>query len=263
MPEVTANGARLYYETHGAGFPLVLISGLGGAAASWANQVAPFAQRFRVLVHDQRGTHRSERSRIDYSIDQMAADAIALMDALEIERAHLIGHSTGGAIAQTMAILHPERIARLGLVSTFPKADPFLRRVMEMRMGILRGLGVEAYLQATPYFLFPPWWLNARDEEKPEPREAPRADSIDIEIMASRMDAILAFDRTAALADIARPVLVVGARNDILTPLYFSEMLADAIPGAALGVMEDAAHACNQTRPEEFNRLMLDFLAAD
>jgi pimeloyl-ACP methyl ester carboxylesterase len=104
MPTVTANGTTLYYETHGQGAPVMPVPGLGGLGSYWRPQIPAFSHRYRVIVHDHRGTGRSEWASNRYSVEQMAADTLALMDALGLERVHFVGHSTGGAIGQILAI---------------------------------------------------------------------------------------------------------------------------------------------------------------
>src|SRR5579863_979547 len=111
MPRISIGDCHVYYERQGAGFPVLFISGLGGQASYWRDQVPAFAKAFDVVLHDHRGVGQSDHSRIAYTVERMAADVIALMDALGIDRAHVVGHSTGGAIAQVLAIQHPARLA--------------------------------------------------------------------------------------------------------------------------------------------------------
>jgi aminoacrylate hydrolase len=115
MPKAAVGGIELYYETYGDGPPLLLVPGLGGVGSYWRPQIDALSEQFKVIVHDHRGTGRSTRSEIAYSVDQMTSDLLILMDALGIERAHLVGHSTGAAIGQTMAIERPDRVDRLVL----------------------------------------------------------------------------------------------------------------------------------------------------
>ena len=157
--------------------------------------------------------------------------SIGLMDALEIERAHVVGHSTGGAIAQILAIEHPKRLASVVLSASWTKPDAYFRRLFRLRKDILLRLGPSAYVQANTLFLYPSWWV-ARNNERLRQLEAQNlAVFPPTEIAASRIDAILAFDRTEQLGRIKTPTLVVGAEDDIITPAYFSEELARLIPG--------------------------------
>src|SRR5687767_15956212 len=114
----------------------MLVPGLGGQGSFWMSQVPAFSREFRTVVHDHRGTGRSTHSCIEYSVEQMADDVLRLMDRLGIERAHLAGHSTGGAIGQVIALEHPERLASLVLSATWAGPDPYFRRLFEMRKDI-------------------------------------------------------------------------------------------------------------------------------
>src|SRR5258705_12996972 len=133
MPHVSIGAADIYYEEQGQGPALMLVPGLGGRGAFWAPQVRDFARDFRVIVHDHRGAGRSTHSRSQYSVDQMAADTVALMDRLGVASVHYVGHSTGGAIRQTLAPDHPGRITSPGLSATWARQDAYLRRCFENR----------------------------------------------------------------------------------------------------------------------------------
>src|SRR5215467_2846512 len=207
MPTVPSGD--IYFETHGAGTPVMLVPGLGGVGSYWNPNIPAFAQKYQVVLHDHRGTGQSSRSRIHYTVDQMTDDLLAVMNHLEIEKAHLVGHSTGGAIGQTLAAKHPERLISLVIYASWTKADAFFRRVFEARRALLTSTGAAAYVRSTAVFLYPDWWVN----EKIGIPAFPPA-----EIVASRIDAIVDFDRTADLPSIRTPTLVICAKDDILTP---------------------------------------------
>ena len=160
VPKAPIADGEIYYETHGRGVPMLLVSGLGGVASYWVPNIPTFAQKFQVVVHDHRGTGQSTRSRIRYSVDQMTNDLVAVMDHMGIEKAHLVGHSTGGAIGQTMAIVHPDRLLSLVIYASWTKADPFFRRVFEARRALLTEVGISAYVRSGPVFLYPDWWTT-------------------------------------------------------------------------------------------------------
>ena len=94
MPKAHLGDFEIYYEIHGSGTPVLLVPGLGGAGSYWLPNLADFAEHFKVIVHDHRGTGQSTHAKIRYSVEQMTDDMIRLMDALGIEKAHLVGHST-------------------------------------------------------------------------------------------------------------------------------------------------------------------------
>jgi aminoacrylate hydrolase len=255
-----ADGEDLYYEVHGAGPPLALVSGLNGVGAFWTPHLAELGARFTVVLHDHRGTGRSSPSRIDYSVEQMTDDLVQLLDHLGIEKAHLVGHSTGGAIGQTLAIDRPERIRRLVLSATWSAPDAYFRRLFGLRADVLRALGPAGYLRASLLFMRPPAWI--RDHEAALDREmaAMLAGFPLPEVMLSRIEAILRFDRRAELARIAAPTLVVGAEDDAVTPVYFSAELGRLIPGAETAILAAGGHFFPVSAAEEFRRLLLGFL---
>lgn len=259
MPSLTANGIEQYYEIHGEGEPLVLVAGMGGTANYWAEQVSHFARNRRVLVYDHRGTGRTTHAPVD-SIDQLAADLSALLDALGFEHVDLVGHSAGGNIGQIIAIDEPQRIRKLVLYASTTHGDPYRAKVWRVRRAILEKLGPELYGDMTSIMLYPPRWI-AENHERLEQQQALQASMLPpADIMATRIEAIQAFDRRSDLGRIAGETLVVCARDDVQTPLYFSEALAAAIPAARLAVIEYGGHACSRTVPEEFNELVSTFL---
>ena len=256
-----ADGGALYYECAGTGPPLLLVPGLGGVGNYWEPHVEALAQRYRVIIHDHRGTGQSSIERIDYSVEQMAADVIALMVALETGPASLIGHSTGGAIGQTIALDHPERLVKLVLSSTWTRADAYFKRLFTVRKRILNSGGPAHYMESAALFMSPPDWI--RDHPPPEISAAEAAASMpDPEVAIRRIDAILRFDRSADLHRIRCPVLVSCARDDLVTPFYYSQALAQAIPGAQTAFVDHGGHFYPATNPELFRASVVSFLEA-
>src|SRR5207248_3358150 len=152
-----------------------------------------------------------------FTVDRMAADVIGLMDALEIERAHIVGHSTGGAMAQILAIEHPKRITSMVLSASWTKPDAYFRRMFGLRKDILLRLGPSAYVQSNSLFLYPSWFVSRNNERLRQLEAQNLAVFPPTEVAASRIDAILAFDRTERLGQIKTPTLVVGAEDAIGT----------------------------------------------
>jgi aminoacrylate hydrolase len=260
MPKADIGDAEIYYEIHGDGPPLMLVPGLGGGGAFWAKQVPAFARHFRVIVHDHRGAGQSTHSRIKYSVEQMASDALKLMDTLGIASVHYVGHSTGGAIGQVVAQDHPERLRSLVLSATWAGKDAYFRRCFETRKEILVKLGVESYSRASMLVLAPPWWIAANDAQVGDMSRALAVNNPPIEIMASRIDAIMDFDRRAGLGRITAPTLVIVARDDAVTPLHLSDELAERIPGAAKVVLDRGGHFVPIILADEYNAKVLAFL---
>ena len=262
MPTISIGDAELYYEETGRGEPLLLVPGLSGRGSFWAGQVPDLARDFRVVVHDHRGTARSSHSRIRYSVEQMTDDLVRLMDALGIEAAHLVGHSTGGAIGQVLALEHPRRLRSLVLSATWAGPDPYFQRLFESRKGVLLSQGVEAYVRASALFMTPPAWISANDALLTEQHKAALAEAAPVEVTASRIDAILRHDRRARLGDIRVPTLVVVAQDDIITPRFYSEELASRVPGAKLVVLDAGGHGAPGICAGAYNTAVGAFLRA-
>jgi len=254
------DGEELYYEVHGEGPPLALISGLNGVGAFWKPHLDALARNYTVILHDHRGTGQSSPSRIDYSVEQMAGDLIEILDHLKIGKADMVGHSTGGAICQVLGIDWPERVARLVLSATWTAADGYFRRLFELRADVLRAMGPEGYLRTSLMFMRPPAWIRDHDATQSEELAAMAANFPAPEIMLSRIAALLAFDRRADLGRISAPTLIVAARDDMVTPFYFSEELAGLIPGAETAILETGGHFFPISAAGAFRRVLLEFL---
>ena len=236
----------------GDGPPLLLIAGLGGRAAFWDAQAPALAQRHRVILHDHRGTGASTRWRGTYSIAQMAGDVLTVMDHFGIETADMVGHSTGGAIVQHLAIHAPERVGRIVLSASWAGPHPYFTALFDLRRKVLETLGAEAYLLDGQLRGFPARSLVDMASDIAANRAARLATFPGKDIELARIAAILAHDARAQLARIAAPTLVICAADDQITPLPFSEELAGAIPGARLAVLPWGGHFAPQANPDGY-----------
>jgi aminoacrylate hydrolase len=260
---VNSSGIDIDYEILNPGSnatPLFFISGLGGDRGSWPLQAEPFSKERPVVLHDHRGTGKSAKPPGVYSVLNMAGDVAAIMNDAGIEKAHLVGSSTGGAIIQVMCIDHPEKVKSAAITSSWPKSDAFFIRQFTMRKKILLELGWEDYTRISAISLHSPK-VFTDNFEKIEAKEnlmiknAPPA-----EIMAERIDAIIAHDQIDRLGQITAPTLVAVARDDACTPTYYSDQLAEKIPGAELHVFEWGGHFVYMANTEEFNRVIGAFI---
>lgn len=264
LPDSLHGGGRLYYEDRGgaAGHdePLLFVAGLGGIGRFWAAQLDWFAKTHRVITFDHRGTGQSTHSAIRYSIDQMADDVLALLDRLGVARTHYVGHSTGGAIGQRLALRTPGRLGNLVLSATWPRADAYFRRLFELRRALLQTEGVRAYTRLGNLLLYPPYYFTANAALLDERAEQSLAGLAPAAILTSRIDAILEFDGWDALPAISQRTLVVCALDDMITPAYFSAQIADRLPHATLRLLPRGGHFCPASEPAEYNRAVQDFL---
>ena len=262
MPIASVNGVDIYYEVQGEGTPIMLVAGYGGVGSFWAPQMEPFSKQFQAVLHDHRGHGQSTHdTSITYSLDQMADDIIGLMDQLGIEEAHYVGHSLGGFIGQNIGLRHADRFHSLVLYAPITHADAWIQRINRMRLTLLETSGPRAFVRATPLFLYPNWWVNENAEALAELEERSVATMPPPYVVESRTNAIATYHPLNELHRITLPTLLVCAKDDFLTPPYFTERIADQIKHAEVAWIERGGHACSQTVPEEFNRVVLEFLS--
>jgi aminoacrylate hydrolase len=255
----------LYFEEHGPAEapPLILSAGLGGAGAYWQPNLAALAEGHRVILYDQRGTGRSDRALPPgLTVDDMAADVLALMDGLELQSAGFVGHAAGGAIGLALALRTPERVSSLVVVNGWSRLDAHTARCFEVRLDLLRDTGPRAYLRAQPIFLFPATWISEHRGDLDAETEAQLAHFQGSDNLEARLAALQAFYVDDRLAEIRAPLLALAAKDDMLVPWTCSRRLAEGAPPGALATMDWGGHACNVTDPHAFNRLVLEFLGS-
>ncbi len=203
MPTVQVNGIQMYYELHGAGEPLALILGLGLDLSEWGVIIEPLARHYQVIAFDNRGAGRTEKPDQPYTAELMAEDTVGLLQALGIERANVLGVSLGGRIALALTLTHPERVARLVLVSTSARVHGW------------------------------PWWFGLAGllsnapllrSAHPQPRYA-----------YLRQRAVSAgFNCADRLGEIHAPTLIMNGRRDKMVPYALAEELHAGIAGSQL-----------------------------
>jgi aminoacrylate hydrolase len=255
----------MHHEIHGRtdpGAPTVLLSsGLGGAAHYWTPQIPALAEHFRVIAYDQTGTGRSPGELPEtYSIADMAAEVATLLDSLNIQKTHFIGHALGGLIGLQLALTRPAMIDRLIVVNAWAKTHPHTLRCFAARKSLLLNTGIPAYVAAQPLFLYPAAWLASRQDWLAEQDAAALAHFPPPQTVLRRIAAVEAFDITAQVPNIQAPTLVIATRDDILVPSPCSIALADDLPNGSLTLLDQGGHACNITDPEGFNALATEFL---
>lgn len=257
-----ADGGTLAYTLRGDGPPLVLISGLGGLASFWNAFAEVCAPYFQVVTYDHRGVGSSSALEGATSIDAMREDLTGLLDHLGIASAAILGHSTGGAIAQSLALAQPKRVTRLVLSATFARPCAYMRRLFAGRIELLDQLGIDAYRRHAVMLLNAPYWLDANDAvvEAELQAAATRSKPTDAAVVRERMLAVLGHDAQDRVRQIACPVRIVVAADDIVTPAYLSQRLADGIPQAELAVLPRGGHYAMRAEPELYRAAVLDFL---
>lgn len=258
-----SDGTRIHYEVVGrpGGQPVLMIQGLGTDKHGWDLQRVALAPFYRVIAFDNRGVGRSGRPFGAYSLEQMADDAVAVLDHARVESAHVVGASMGGAISQILAIQHPERVRSLTLACTACRNTPWRRELLAEWADIARrdGLGAVANKAAR-------WVIGPRSFRRIWPALGwlgPVAMGGAAHGFVGQARAILdAHDDQLAplLRGLTVPTLVIVGNQDILTPRGDSEELAELIPTAELVVVSGAAHGLMVEHAFTFNRILADFL---
>lgn len=241
---------------------LVFSAGLGGGGGYWSPHLPALADMYRIVTYDHRGTGRSERPvlRRPYAVRDMAEDVRQILDFLEIDQAHIVGHAAGGCVGLELALAAPDRIASLIVINGWDRADRHFARCMAIRREILRASGVEAYLRAQPLFLYPASWIEANLAALDAALPHHLANFQDEATLSARMDALVQFDVAADLHRITAPALLISARDDMLVTAEASERLAAGLPNARAVVFERGGHAINITEQAAFETSLLTFL---
>ncbi|NLV23131.1 MAG: alpha/beta fold hydrolase [Syntrophomonadaceae bacterium] len=263
MPMIAAGGLEIYYEERGTGAPLVCIAGLGAAHDAWAPVRGPLAEKFRVIVFDNRGVGRTRAPSAPFDIDCLADDTCALLDALAVPAACLAGHSMGCAIALAAARRHPARVARLILCNPCVRLRARSEFVFRTNAHLWRaGLSAGRIFPVIMPWLFSEAWLADQsraqalmDAVAALPAAQTAAD------FERQLAAMVAFDAREWLDQIRTPALLMAGAEDLLTPPEDARALAERLPRAQLAVLP-AAHMSLAEAPDRCVKLMTEFLSS-
>lgn len=258
MPKVRVRDIEMNYEETGEGTPLLLIHGLGSSLRDWEMQIPYFSKKYRVITFDVRGHGQTDKPAGPYSIPLFARDTAEFMQALNIESAHVVGISMGGMIAFQLAVDAPERIRSLVIANT--GAELIVRSfrdflMVTQRKLIVRLLGMRKMGEVLSKRLFPQPGFEEIQKIFVErwAENDPRA-------YRDSMQGLLGWSVTENLSSIQCPTLILSADQDY-TPVTVKEAIVAKMPNAKLAVIPNSHHAVPVERPEEFNRIVGEFLA--
>jgi aminoacrylate hydrolase len=246
-----SDGCRIHYEVSGAGPAVVFIPGLGGDGRFWAQVVRALPQHYTFIVTDHRGAGRSDRPEGPYSIGQIASDVIGILDQEKCGQAHFVGHSTGGAVVQTIALDHGERALSAVISGSWARSDARFRTIFNVRLALLEAGLAETYQNLAHFLSYPDDYLASHEAELFTRASEAGGALQPFSVVASRIRMLLDFDRLADLPRIGMPTLVIGAGDDALLPLYYSHQIADAIPHARFHELR-GGHFFPVVRPADF-----------
>jgi pimeloyl-ACP methyl ester carboxylesterase len=261
MPIEKINGVQIFYQVFGEGEPILFIMGLGSDHSGWRKQIDFFRDKNKVVVFDNRGCGKSEKPLFPYSIKTMATDSIALLDFLKIRKAHLVGVSMGGMIAQEIAINWPERVAKLVIVSSFAKEGKSLKELVK------KNLSLNLFRCLNKAFIVDFMIGRILNEEfvlaNPDIIAAIKKNFLETFSRIGFINQYLAtrfHDTTGSLHLIKSPTLIMAGENDRLVPIRCSKAINEKMAGSRLEIIKGGSHALNWENSEEFNRILAGFI---
>ena len=265
MATAKVGDINIYYEVHGEGEPLVLISGYRANSAGWFLHTPTFSKEYRVVIFDNRGTGRSDKPDIPYTMDMMADDVVGLLDTIGIDAAHICGVSMGGFIAQNLVLRHPQRVISLVLACTHCggahriAADAgVVERVFDLERA--QKLTPEENLRVMFPFMCSQQFIDnnpdiidhlaAKNAEYPTPLHG----------SIRQREAMASHDTYDRLPQLNAPTLVISGDADTIIPVENSKLLTDRIPDTELVILENMGHLFTLEAADEFDKTVLDFM---
>ena len=262
MPKVKVNDIEVYYETHGQGFPLVLIAGYGCGSWLWFNQLPFFSKTFQTIIFDSRGIGETDKPDEAYSIQMFADDTFRLLKHLGVNRCHIFGISMGGMIAQQFALSYPESVEKLILCSTtfggqnsIPIPESTLR-ILASSARLPRGEGLRRNMATA----FSSEYVRNNSKvfdtvishllSNPQPLYANQR----------QFQALVEFDVEKRLREITSPTLICAGDKDEVIPTENSRLLHERIKGSELTVFKGNGHLIIIERADELNTKVAEFL---
>lgn len=261
MPLIEVRNIKLYYEQHGEGEDLILLCGFGRNLLFWAELLPKLAQNYRVTLFDPRGAGRSDAPPPPYSIEELAQDANALMEALSIPYAYMVGHSMGSATVQSLCIQFPAKVKKAVLINSFPNLVPTTAFQLLTTAKLLQAeVNIELVIETIIPWIFSRTYLNTPERcqeavshffSDPYP-QGPAG-------FAGQQEALLRFDSTPDLQKISTPTLILGSDQDLYTPPEQSHFLHEHIAGSTLEIIRGVGHLIPIEQPERALSLIQTF----
>lgn len=262
MPYADLGDIKLHYKSYGDGFPVLGIMGFGLDQRYWAAQVPAVTEGNRFITFDNRGSGRSSEH-LPSSIDELADDAVRLLDHLEIDKAIVFGASMGGTIAQRLALDHPDRVEALVLAITWARPIEYMRRQHEVARQLIEKVDPLGFQEAAMLWMFTPRFFEiGRDaiDQMLSAFTSPGApDMMSSDALLAQLDALSKHDALHDLPKISVPTLVVGGKMDMMVPYLAQEEIARAIPNAELVTFE-TGHGLMFEEMDAFNAALRAFL---
>jgi 3-oxoadipate enol-lactonase len=260
MPYLNANDINIYYEIHGTGQPLILISGLGGDRTFWQASLENLSAHFQVIIFDTRGIGRTDAPETPYSMKLFADDMEAFMNALAIPQAHILGFSMGGQIALEFALSYPEKVKKLIIAASCSKLNTQIRLFVDAVLEVYtEGISTKQMFKLIAPWLFSNVFLSVPGNEtylqfdENEPEQQP------LYAWRNQYLAQRAFDITPELKNIHAAPLIITGEMDVFAQLSDAQTLHEQLAGSALHIIPGAGHLFNFEQPDVFHALVISF----
>ena len=261
MPTIQVNDINLFYKVQGRGDPLVLICGFGSNHTHWKELIEPLSKKFQLLLFDNRGTGQTDVPDSDYSIAMMASDTAALMEALSIKSAYILGHSMGSAILQQLCLTHPHIVKKALLLNSFETLNPTISLQLDTTAKLLKAevpipLIIETLI---------PWLFGTNFLSKPQNIQVALNHFLNDPYPQTptgffgQLAALKTFDLRSQLSSITTPTLIATGDQDLYTLPSQSHYLHNHIPSSQLKVLKGAGHMIPYEQPQELFELMYTY----
>lgn len=266
MPKIEFEDFEIYYESHGTGEPLVLISGFASGVWNWNWQIEDLSKDFQVLTFDPRGIGKSKtENKIDLenlSMSVFAEDVLRILDELQIERAHVLGASFGGFVAQNFALSFPERLNKLILACTSFGGTHHVAPDLEILMAFASTDEMNTKDKIRK-FMIPAFTSEFKENHSETIEEVCRLreeSMVPENVYKAQLIAATTFDYEISVREIENETLIITGDEDLVVPVQNSVNLAKKMPNAKLEIIENGSHMFFIEKAEEFNQLVREFL---
>lgn len=273
------NGIKICYDIHGEGEPILLLHGYSDRKEHWRAQVGELSKYFKVIRMDNRGAGKSDRPDGDYTMQLFASDVVGLMNFLEIERAHIIGHSMGGMIAQNLIILYPNRVNKMVLINTFagvkPPGEPTDDyEEIQKASAIANQKAMEkdpftAFINGAKSSYSRDFWKMMREDPKRKFHDIWSVEDLIEEKtkygptpkdLFKQAHAIATHNTYERLSEIKSDVLIIAAEKDKSCPVSVNKKIHELIPNSQFIIIKKAAHQSILEKAPEINEIIINFL---
>jgi 3-oxoadipate enol-lactonase len=261
MPFVPVGSYEIHYQDVGDGFPIVFIHGLAGDMSAWEPQVNTLKNRYRCITFDNRGAGRSTQRDEPITTMDMARDTLGIMDALDVTRAHVVGRSMGGAIAQHVALLRSSAVQSLVLCASFARLDPIGERVLTLMRQVLewRGNWVDHAAHSVPHFISPSFFNEYPDVVAEIEALIASTDRLP-ECYVRQNHACLQHDVLDRLGSITQPTLIMAGGRDPICSMTATRWMGDRLPAARTVIFEESSHFFLIEESERFMQTLTAWL---